>query len=88
MQMSFNLTDDVVQQLKAIPNLDNFVNRVIQKELQNQVVTLDKPSKWALMAQEIESNSVLNLAGYSEHLKKSALEIRENFVFPSDDSTQ
>ena len=88
MQMSFDLTDDVVQQLKTIPNLDNFVNRVIQKALLNQAVANDKHSKWALLAQEIESNPALNLDGYSEQLKKDTLEVRENFIFPSDENSQ
>jgi hypothetical protein len=88
MQISFNLTDDVVQQLKAIPNLDNFVNRVIEKALQNQVATHDKPSKWALMVQEIESNPALNLDGYSEQLKKDARAVRENFIFHGDENGQ
>jgi len=84
MQMSFELTDDVVQQLKMIPNPDNFVNRVIQKALQNQDIVNDKPSKWVLLTQEIESNTHLNLDGYSDQLKKDVLELRENFVFASD----
>lgn len=88
MQMSFDLTDDVIQQLKTIPNLDNFVNRVIQKALQNQAVANDKHSKWALLAQEIESNPALNLDGYSEQLKKDTLEVRENFIFPSDENSR
>jgi regulatory protein YycI of two-component signal transduction system YycFG len=80
MQMSFDLTDDVVQQLKTIPNIDNFVNRVIKKALQNQLVINDKSSKWALLAQEIENNPTLNLDGYSEQLKKDTLEVREGFI--------
>lgn len=44
-----------------------------------------KPSKWALLAQEIDSNPDLNLAGYSEQIKKDALDVREGFSFPSDD---
>ena len=88
MQMTFDLTDDAVQQLKTIPNLDNFVNRVIKKALQNQAVANDKPSKWALLAQEIDSNPALNLDGYSEQLKKDTLEVRENFIFTSDESSR
>jgi len=84
MQMSFELTDDVVQQLKTIPNPDGFVNRVIQKALQNQEIVNNKPSKWALLSQEIESNADLNLDGYSEQLKKDVLDLRADFIFASD----
>jgi hypothetical protein len=84
MQMSFELTDDVVQQLKTIPNPDGFVNRVIQKALQNQEIVNKKPSKWALLSQEIESNADLNLDGYSEQLKKDVLDLRADFIFASD----
>ena len=88
MQISFDLTDDVVQQLKSIPNLDTFVNRVIKKALQNQLISNDKPSKWALLAQEIENNPTLNLDGYSKQLKKDTLELRESFIFSSDQNSQ
>lgn len=88
MQISFDLTDDVVQQLKLIPNLDTFVNRVIKKALKNQLISNDKPSKWALLAQEIENNPTLNLDGYSKQLKKDTLELRESFIFSSDQNSQ
>ena len=88
MQMSFDLTDDVIQQLKTIPNLDNFVNRVIKKALQNQLVINDQSLKWALLAQEIENNPTLNLDGYSKQLKKDTLELREGFIFSSDQNNQ
>ena len=84
MQMSFDLSDDVVKQLKTIPNLDSFVNRVITKALQKQTAANVKPLKWSMFAREIQNNSSLNLDGYSEQLKKDTLEIRENFIFSSE----
>ena len=83
MQISFDLSDDVVKQLKTIPNLDSFINRVITNALQNQSTAIVKLSKWAMFAREIQNNSSLNLDGYSEKLKKDTLEIRENFIFSS-----
>jgi hypothetical protein len=88
MQMSFELTDAVAQQLKTIPNIDNFVNKVIQRALQNQEFESDKPSKWALLANEISNNPDLNLDGYSEQLKNDSQEVRENFSLLSDDNKQ
>ena len=84
MKISFDLTDDVVKQLKSILNLDKFVNLVIKKVLQNQLISNDKPSKWALLAQEIENNPSLNLDGYSKQLKKDSLGLRASFIFSSD----
>lgn len=85
MQMSFDLTDDVVQELKVMPNIDAFVNQLIKKALQNQNKTKKKHSKWALLVQEIENNPALQLNGYSEQLKNDMQEVRENFFFASDE---
>ncbi len=70
MQMSFELTESVVNQLKSIPDPDSFVNNVIEKALQGEQRTTQKLSKWALLAQEIENTPELQLDGYSEQLKK------------------
>jgi hypothetical protein len=83
MLMSFDLTEDVIQELKVIPNIDDFVNQVIKKALQNRMEVKKQPSKWALLAQEIEQRNYFG--GYSEQLKKDMLEVREGFVFPSDE---
>ena len=85
MQISLNLSKTTIQHLKNLPDPDSFVEDVVKKALQNQVKVEKKPSKWALLVQEIDSNPDLNLAGYSEQIKKDALEVREGFSFPSDD---
>lgn len=41
MQMTFDLSDDVVKQLKSLPNADSFVNRILSKALQNYLVDTD-----------------------------------------------
>lgn len=43
MQVTFDLKDNLAQQLKKIPSIDAFVNQVINKALQSQVNT-KKPS--------------------------------------------
>jgi len=55
------------------------------KQLGNAIKPDAKPSKWALLAQEITSNPDLNFAGYSEQIKRDAKEVREGFSFPCDD---
>lgn len=84
MQISFNLSEAAIQQLKNLADPDSFVDQLITKALVNQQRITDKPSKWALLAQEIDKNPELNLSGYSEHIKKDALEVREGFIFPGD----
>ena len=85
MQISLNLSETTIQHLKNLSDPDSFVEDLVKKALQSQVKVEKKPSKWALLAQEIDSNPDLNLAGYSEQIKKDALEVREGFSFPSDD---
>lgn len=85
MLMSFDLTDDVIQQLKLVPDIDNFVNQVIQKALKKEIITKEQPSKWGMFVQEIENNTNLQLNGYSEQLKKDMQEVRENFFFSNDE---
>jgi hypothetical protein len=85
MQMSFDLTEDVVRELKVIPNIDDFVNQVIKKALQNKPAIKENRSKWGMFVQEIENNPDLQLNGYSEILKKDMQEVRENFFFSNDE---
>lgn len=85
MQISLNLSETTIQKLNTLPDIDGFVEEHVSKALKNQVTAKKKLSKWALLAQEIDSNPDLNLAGYSEQIKKDALEVREGFSFPSDD---
>jgi hypothetical protein len=82
MQISFDLTEDVVQELKSISNRDSFVNQVIKKALQKRTQVKKNPSKWAMLAQEIEQENYFS--SYSESLKKDMSFVRENFVFLSD----
>lgn len=78
MQISFDLTEEVIQALKLIPDKDDFVNQVIKSALQKQQFQ-NKPSKWATLAQEIEQENYFS--AYSEQLKKDMSTVRENFIF-------
>lgn len=82
MQISFDLTEDVIQALKLIPDKDNFVNQVIKAALQKQNLP-KKTSKWAILGEEIEQENYFS--AYSEQLKKDMSDIREDFNFPSDE---
>ena len=82
MQISLNLTEDVIQALKQIPDKDNFVNQLIKSALQKQHIR-NKPSKWETLAQEIQQENYFS--GYSEQLKKDMSEVRENFIFSGDE---
>jgi hypothetical protein len=84
MQLTFNLTDDIALQLKALPNSNEFVNQAIKNALQKQTVAQEKPTKWALFIQEIENKPELQLGDYAEQFKKDLREFEEYFTFPSD----
>ncbi|MDD2660195.1 MAG: hypothetical protein PHY54_11055 [Methylococcales bacterium] len=86
MQLTFNFTDDIAQQLQALPNSTEFVNQAIKKALLNKAATEAKPSKWAKFVQEIENSPELQLGDYAEQLKTDLCEFRENFVFPGDEA--
>jgi len=83
MQISLNLSETTIQQLSVLPDANSFVEEVVKKALQNQVAPKSKPSKWALLAQDIEKNNYFD--GCSEQIKKDAQEVREGFNFASDD---
>jgi hypothetical protein len=71
MQISLDLTEDVIQALNLIPDKDNFVNQLIKSGLQKQYIQ-NKPSKWATLAQQIEQENYFY--AYSEKLKKDMCE--------------
>ena len=85
MQVTLNLSDDVIQQLNLMPDKDNFVNKCLKTALQNQKTMPEAPSKWSLLVKEIENNPALQLNGYSGQLQKDMQEIRETFIFSSDE---
>ena len=75
MQISLNLSETTIQHLKNLSDPDRFVEDVVTKALQNQVMANKKPSKWALLAQEIEERNYFG--GCSEQIKKDAQAVRE-----------
>ncbi len=87
MEITFQLSDEIIQELRQIPNIDHFVGMVLKNAL------LDKSfcnhpnttslSKWGKIAQRIEDYP-LGLDGYSTELKKDIHEFRENFSFGQD----
>ena len=83
MQININLSESTVNQLHNLPDPDSFVEEALKKALQSQAIPKSKPSKWALLAQDIEKNNYFD--GCSEQIKKDAQEVREGFNFSSDD---
>lgn len=79
MQISLNLSETTIQHLKNLPDPDSFVEDLVKKALQSQVKVEKKPSKWALLVQEIEQGNYFN--DYSEKIKIDAKEVREGFDF-------
>ena len=83
MQISLNLSETTIQHLKNLPDPDSFVEDVVKKALQTQTEAKARPSKWALLAKEIEERNYFG--GCSEQIKKDAQEVREGVVFSCDE---
>lgn len=83
MEMTFRLSDEIVQRLRQLPNPDKFVGEVLKNALKEisprgQVPT-SRPSKWAKLVQRIDANPG-ELQGYSSQLQIDMREFRENFT--------
>lgn len=78
MQLTVTLPDELVQQLKSIPNSDNFMREVLQNAVAHHLHTAPR-SKWSKIAERIEQNSV-GLGDYTVKFKQDMQTIRENFM--------
>ena len=85
MQITFDLSVETVKKLQSMPNIDDFIQQLINNALNNSVKVKKPLSKWALLVQEIENNPALQLNGYSEQMKEDMREVSDNFFFPSDE---
>ena len=75
MQLTLTLPDTLVQQLKSIPDSDNFVREVLQNAVKEYA---RPPSKWSKMAERIEQNAI-ELGDYTLQFKHDMQTVRENF---------
>lgn len=84
MEMTFRLSDEIIQQLRQLPNPDQFVGDVLRRALRDAAfrksASEKSVSKWAKIAQRIEQHPV-GLNGYAAQLQQDMQEFRENFAF-------
>jgi hypothetical protein len=84
MEMTFRLSDEIIQQLRQLPNPDQFVGDVLRNALRDTAFrrsASEMPaSKWAQIAQRIEEHPV-GLNGYATQLQQDMKEFRDNFAF-------
>jgi hypothetical protein len=84
MEITFHLSDEIIHELRQIPNTDNFVGMVLKNALLDKSIChhphTSPLSKWGKIAQRIEDYP-LALDGYSTELKEDIHEFRENFSF-------
>lgn len=79
MQITFNLPEDLAQQLQIMPDCEVFVRETLQAAMQQRQAR--KPlSKWAKIARRIEETAG-GLGDYSEQFKQDMREVREELVF-------
>lgn len=83
MEMTFRLSDEIVQQLRQLPNPDQFVGDVLKKALKEvssrKGVSTSQPSRWAKLVKRIEEQPA-GLNGYAAQLQRDMQEFRENFA--------
>lgn len=84
MEMTFRLSDEIIQQLRQLSNPDQFVGEVLRSALRDvafrKSASETPVSKWAKIAQRIEEHPV-GLNGYAPQLQQDMKEFRENFAF-------
>ena len=87
MEMTFRLPDEMSQQLRQLPNPDQFVREALQNALNNRRqwsrVLPAQSSKWATLVKRIHEDPG-GLRGYSAQLQHDMQEFRENFAFTQE----
>ena len=87
MDMTFRLPDEMSQQLRQLPNPDQFVREVLQKALNSlerrSGASPSQSSKWAQLVQRIHEEPG-GLRGYSAQLQHDMQEFRDNFAFTQE----
>lgn len=88
---TITLDDELINQVIAkshYKNAEEAVIKILSDYLQqtNESDITEQPSKWALLVQEIENTPALQLNGYAEQMQKDMQEVRENFIFLSDET--
>ena len=87
MEMTFRLPDEIGQQLRQLPNPEQFVREALQNALTNRGrrsrVSTSQSSKWAKFVKRIHKDPQ-GLRGYSAQLQHDMQEFRDNFAFPQE----
>ncbi len=87
MEMTFRLPDEMSQQLRQLPNPEQFVREVLQNALNNRgqrsSVIPAQSSKWAKLVKRIHEEPG-GLRGYSAQLQHDMQEFRDNFAFTQE----
>lgn len=87
MEMTFQLSDEIIQQLRQLSNPDQFVGEVLKKALKDPSFHREPPtsqlSKWARLVKRIDEHPG-GLDGYSAQLQHDMQEFRENVALGQD----
>ena len=87
MEMTFVLPDEMSQQLRQLPNPDQFVREVLQNALNSRgrwsKAVPSQSSKWAKLVKRIHEEP-RGLRGYSVQLQHDMQEFRDNFAFTQE----
>ena len=87
MEMTFRLPDEMSQQLRQLPNPDQFVREVLQNALNSpgrrSSAAPSQSSKWAKLVKRIHEEP-RGLRGYSAQIQHDMQEFRDNVAFTQD----
>ena len=79
MELTIRLPDDLGQQIRDLPDRDEFIAETLKTALKADKEQRTPSSRWAKLAQRI-SEDPIHLSGYSENLIQDARQVRDEFV--------
>ncbi len=88
MKITITLPDEIAEQVRGLPDRDDFVTRAVEAALARESIfstsAVEKPSRWAQLIERIESQP--SLGNYAKEFDADRKEFRRNFRFPHDES--
>jgi hypothetical protein len=87
MKITITLPDEIAEQVRQLPDRDEFVTRAVEAALAASPpspAAEATPSRWAQLVERIESQS-FSLGSYAKEFDADRKEFRRNLRFPHDE---
>ena len=89
MKITVTLPDEIAEQVRGLPDREEFVARAVETALANRprppIPPESAPSKWAKIVERIESRPPSPLGEYADKLARDQKEFRRTFRFKHDE---